>query len=309
MPSPNPCDVSIILVHYRTENLLANCLERLYRGLQKSGRTHEVFVVDNGSAPEKMQPVRKSFPQAHWIANAQNKGFAKAANQGLQTAQGKYCLLLNPDCLVSQDTVGLLTAAMEENPRVGIAGGRHVFPDGRLQPSARTFPTLWNVFTDQLLLNKLFPHSPLFNAYRMGGWKHDTKREVDQLMGSCLMLRRAMLDRIGCMDERFFLYFEEVDLCRRAKEAGWKIMFFPDPRMQVLHEGGASSKQNLRDRTIHRHQSLCLWLRKYSTPPQVGLAKIFILKGLCLRLLAYALSGKKDLFRAHAAALKQWSDW
>ncbi len=305
-PGSLTCYISVILVHYRTEELLAHCLENLFAGLSQSGLSHEVFVIDNGSSAEKIAPLQKKFTQAHWIANSKNEGFAKAANQGLKQAQGKFCLLLNPDCLVSPTCIGQLVKNMETDASFGIAGGRHRFPDGRLQPTAREFPTPWNVFTDQLLLGKIFPNSRWLNGYHLGGWKHDQKREVDQLMGSCLLIRRAVLDQIGPLDERFFMYFEEVDLCLRAKQAGWKIVFFADPDCEVTHVGGASSMLDLSQRTIQRNRSLCQWYRKNYAPPWVWFVKALILKGLFLRLAIYGIAGKKDLFSTHWTALKKW---
>ena len=276
-------EVSVVIVHYRTEELLEQCLDRLFASLNNSGLQHEVFVVDNGSLLKKMAGLKAAFPHLHWLKNSKNEGFAKACNQGLQLSGGKYCLLLNPDCIVSPTTIARMVRRMEENFEVGLCGGRHRFPDGRLQPTCRAFPTLWNTFTDQLLLNRIFSRSSWLNAYKMAGWAHDQIREVDQLMGSCLMVRRKMLEQIGLLDERFFLYFEEVDLCLRAKQTGWKIMFFPDPEMEVVHAGGASSSQDLRLRDLQRYQSLCLWHQKHLPGSRAILAKAMAMIGLSLR--------------------------
>ena len=139
-------------------------------------------------------------------------------------------------------------------------------------------------------------------------------------MGSCLIIRREVLDQAGLLDERFFLYFEEVDLCLRAKAAGWKIVFFPDRQMQVVHAGGASSEQDLALRYLHRHRSLCLWYRKHYAAPWVLVIKGIVLAGLILRMSACGIlagvasrngtrSRYRDLFKAYRGALRSWRAW
>lgn len=309
MPQENPPDISIILVHYRTEKLLGLCLKALATSLNAAGRRSEVFVVDNGSDAQKIAGLKQFFGKIHWIHNGANEGFARACNQALKLARGKHILLLNPDCLIAAQTIPRMLKHMESDERIGLAGPRHRYPDGKLQPTCREFPTLGNVAAEQLFLNKLFPRSSRWNAYKMGGFAHDQVREVDQLMGSCLFMRRALLEEIGALDERFFMYFEEVDLCRRAKQAGWKVMFFPDEATDVSHAGGASSDQDVSARVTQRYRSLCLWHRKHSSPAQIAAVKGAVLAGLLLRTAAFGISGKSRLSRAHAAALAQWPSW
>ncbi len=311
-------DVSVVIVHYHTEELLRACLANLLAGLNRTGQDPsccEIFVINNGSDARQIEPIKNAYPQIRWISNAANAGFAKACNQGLRAARGKYCLLLNPDCFVSPSTIPRMKEIMDADPAIGLLGGRHVFPDGTLQPSCRRFPTLWNVLTDEWFLGRIFPRSAWWNRYKMGDFDHDQQRNVDQLMGSCLCIRRPILEQTGFLDERFFLYYEEVDLCWQAKKHGWKVVFDPDPALEVVHTGGASSSQNLSLRYQARYKSLCLWYRKNRPAPHIVPLKGIILAGLLLRLAAFgarAITGRpnaKSHLRACAAALKQWPRW
>ncbi len=276
---PIAASISVVLVHYKTEDLLDSCLQHLYASLLQSGLRYEVFVVDNGSYASKIIRVKEKYPDATWISNPINVGFAKACNQGLRLSQGRYCLLLNPDCMVSVETIGALAQRMEEDSTIGLCGGSHRFPDGQSQPSCHPFPTIGRVIAKQLLLQG---HA----KYSFDG---SMPQDVDQLMGSCVILRRSVMEHIGALDERFFLYMEDVDLCWRAKLSGWRIVFFPEACMEVTHVGGASSRQLPALRYLHSYQSLCRWFRKNkSWPEAMAVAGIGFL-GLLPRIGAAAL--------------------
>ena len=230
--------LSVIIVSYNTASLLRDCLEKLFA--TGTMLDMEVFVVDNNSADDSAAMVRKEFPQVMLTANPDNRGFAAANNQAWLQAKGDYILLLNPDAFVKPDALKNAVAFMESHPGCGLCGGRLVKPDGSLDPSARRFPGwLSKLFTITGLRGR-FPHSSLFSRHEFGGFDHKSTMEVDWVPGTFTIYRQAMLQQTGFFDERFYIYYEETDLCLRAKKLGWQVFFIPDA--EVVHVGGASSK-------------------------------------------------------------------
>jgi len=201
----------------------------------------EVIVVDNASADGSAAAVAERFPQVRLIANSDNTGYAKGNNQALEAAQGAYILLLNPDVILPQGGLERAIAFMEQTPGAGALGVKQVHPDGALQRSVRGFPTPAAVFWEMIGLSRLLPRSHVFGAYRMTWFDYAHVAEVDQPMGTFLLLRREALERVGLLDEAFPIFFNEVDWCLRCKRAGWKIYFTPD--VEILHYGGASTTQ------------------------------------------------------------------
>jgi len=230
--------ISIVIVSYKTRDILRGCLTALWA--HPPGFEMEVFVVDNHSADGSTQMVRREFPQVRLIANSENRGFAAANNQAFRLAQGRYVILLNPDAFVKPGAVEAAVAFMERTPRCGISGGRLVGPNGQPDPSARRFPT-WpaKLFTLSGMSGR-YPSSPVFNRHDFGGLALDRPRKVDWVPGTFVVLRARMLAEIGFFDERFFIYYEETDLCRRARQNGWDVYFVPDA--EVMHIGGACSQ-------------------------------------------------------------------
>ena len=230
--------VSVIVVSYNTCDILRTCLQELFA---KSGEEElEVFVVDNASADGSADMVRREFPRIELIANQDNRGFAAANNQAWQRATGEYILLLNPDAYLKQDAVRNVRRFLEEHPECGLCGGRLVNLDGELDPSARRFPNSLYKFLTISGISARFPDSDLLNGYNFGSFAHDRPMEVDWVPGTFTMYRREMLAQTGLFDERFYIYYEETDLCLNAKRAGWKVYFIPDA--EVIHIGGACSK-------------------------------------------------------------------
>ena len=230
--------LSVIIVSYNTRQLLEKCLEELFK--QTSQTAMEVFVVDNNSADDSCKMVKQKFGQVTLIANKENRGFAAANNQAWQRCTGKYILLLNPDAYVKPNALANAVAFMEAHPKCGLCGGRLVKPDGTLDPSARKFPNfLTKLFTISGLRNR-FPRSAFFSGHEYGDFDHTSAIEVDWVPGTFTLFRREMLNQTGLFDERFYIYFEETDLCKTAKKMGWKAYFIPDA--EVVHVGGACSK-------------------------------------------------------------------
>jgi GT2 family glycosyltransferase len=230
--------ISVVIVSYNTRDILRQCLEALFR--HTSGVEFEVLVVDNDSRDGTPAMVRQEFPQVTLVANDTNLGFAAANNQAFALNRGEFILLLNPDAFVREGAIAKGLEFMRQAPRCGICGGRIVDEDGTVRPSARRFPNVLAKFFALSGLSSRYPESRLFNWRDFGGFAHDRVREVDWVPGTFTLLRRKMLDQIGFFDERFFMYYEETDLCLRAKRAGWQVFFIPDA--EVEHIGGASSQ-------------------------------------------------------------------
>jgi GT2 family glycosyltransferase len=232
-------DLSIIIVTWNSQEFIRNCLDSIF--LSQGNFNIEVILVDNNSSDETVKIVEQLYPQVNLIQNKKNLGYAKANNQGIEEAKGKYILLLNPDTQVLEDALSLMYEFMEENPDVGALGPKLLNPDKSVQASCRQFPTFSTLIWEFSGLNRLFPRSRVFGRWRMGYFGCDKQREVDQPMGSCLMLRRATLEDVGIFDENFVMFFNDVDLCYRIKKRDWKIYFYPEAK--VIHYKGASTKK------------------------------------------------------------------
>lgn len=230
--------VSVIIVSYNTREILGKCLQEL---LAKSGEEEmEIFVVDNNSADKSADMVASEFPQIQIIANRENRGFAAANNQAWKKSTGEFVLLLNPDAYIKHNAVITVRRFLESHPECGLCGGRLVNLDGDLDPSARRFPNAWYKLLTVTGISARFPTSDIFNRYNFGGFSHDRPIEVDWVPGTFTMYRRELLEKTGLFDERFYIYYEETDLCLNAKRDGWKVCFTPDA--EVIHIGGACSK-------------------------------------------------------------------
>jgi len=241
-------DLSVIILSYNTRELLRKCLKSVFKSIecgvqsidknqpklqtQTSKFSFEVIVVDNASTDGSGQMVKSNFPRVKLIENPENYGFTKGNNIGIKSSTGKYLLLLNSDTTVLPDTFKTMLDFMERNPKVGVATCRVEFPDGTLDPAChRGFPTPWNAFTYFSRLEKLFPKTKLFGGYHLG-WKDLNKiHEIDTPTGAFYLIRRRVIEKVGILDERYFMYAEDIDLSYRVKNAGWKIMFVPKTKI------------------------------------------------------------------------------
>jgi GT2 family glycosyltransferase len=231
--------ISIAIVNWNTRDLLLDALNSIYN--DDAAPELEVFVVDNNSSDGSADSVADRYPQAILTRNAINIGYAAGNNQAIKQAKAPYILLLNPDVVVPNGTFAQVAAFMEAHPDAGAIGIRQVHPDGRIQSSVRGFPTPLAMMWELIGFAKLFPQSRLFGAYRMTWFAYDSVAEVDQPMGTFLLIRRSALDAVGLLDEQFPIFFNEVDWCLRCKRAGWKIYF--DPDAEIVHYGGSSTVQ------------------------------------------------------------------
>ena len=252
-------DLSIIIVNYNVKHHLRECLQSIYRSTKRA--SFEITVVDNNSTDGSVDMVKSEFPEVKLIENCQNFGFAKANNQALKENKGRYVLLLNPDTVVLPNALDRMVEFMDENPRTGALGCKLLYPDGSLQPSCRSFPTLITAFFENTGLEKLFLRNRIMGRHRIGHWDYNDIREVDQPMGSALMVRREAITQVGLMDEQFHMYYEDVDWCFRIKKRGWKIYFIP--LAQIIHYGGQSAWPNMPKMKIQRYKSRHKFFRKH----------------------------------------------
>ncbi len=252
-------DLSVIIVNWNTRDFLAQCLESLKTHTKKI--SYEIIVIDNFSSDGSPEMVEREFPEVSLIKSKENLGFGRANNQGLVNARGKYILFLNSDVSINENCLDLMFDFMETRPDVGASACRLTFPDGTLQHSCRTFPTFKVYFLMLLGLRFFIPNMKPFRDYLMLDWNHADEREVDQIMGSFMYIRRSVLDEVGSFDEQYWMYFEEVDLCWRIKRAGWKIVHYP--YASAIHFLSKSSEQwgNIK-RTIEFQRSLLKYFKK-----------------------------------------------
>ncbi|NPA91848.1 MAG: glycosyltransferase [Chloroflexi bacterium] len=254
-------DLSIIIVNWNVKDLLRRCLESIPAGA--AGLSYEIIVVDNAST-DGSPALQETFPHVRWIQNRENVGFTRANNQGLRVAQGRYICFLNPDTYVHPQSLTTLVRYLEDHPRVGIVGPQLRYPDGTLQPSRYRFPTLWTALWESTPLEWAWPNNPWTRRYHCADCPRDREHPVDWLNGACLVVRKEVIDQVGPFDEGFFMYSEELDLCRRAKEAGWEVVYLPDA--VVTHYEGRSSGQVHLLRDLHFHRSKVRYFRKHHGP-------------------------------------------
>lgn len=244
-------DLSIIIVNWNTRDLLRQCLGSVYNTIP--GLAFEVWVVDNASTDGSAGMVREAFAGVRLIENNENLGFARANNQALAACTGRYALLLNSDAFLGAGAAEALVQALEADPRGGIAGARLVCPDGRAQRSYGRLPSLIGEVGSLLGLDK-------WKQGRGGKGEGRRVKEVGMVNGACILVRRAMLDEIGLLDERFFMFSEEVDLCKRASIAGWKVVHVAGAK--VVHVGGGSSGLTSR-RVLQLYRSKLQYFHKH----------------------------------------------
>ncbi len=249
MEDKKTTEISIIIVSYNTREFLRHCLESLKR--DESNKIGEIIVIDNRSGDGSVEMITNEFPEVTLVRNRSNLGYARAVNQGVRLSRCKYFLILNPDIEITDRAVENLWSFMGSNPDVGIAGSKLLNPDGTLQTSCRTFYTLPIVLLRRTLLGKIFPNSKLIRKHLMLDWDHGSDRQVDWVMGACMMVRREAYEAVGGMDERFFLYLEDVDWCYRMQKHGWKVYYVHSAVMKHHHR--RESARLLPDRRFFSH--------------------------------------------------------
>jgi len=256
-------DLSISLVNWNTKGILRSCLKSICKSTHRI--SYEILVVDNGSSDESPEMVEKEFPQVKLIRNRENLGFAKANNQAIKLSSGRYILLLNSDTIVLDGALDKMVEFMNTHPDAGAAGCKLLDSEGNLQKSINKFPSLFCQCWGKSLLPAIFPKIKL--GYVIDEYHFYSRiQEVDWITGAFLVVSKLAIERVGLLDEIFFIYAEDTDLCWRIRKEGWKIYFYPGAK--VVHFGGVSIKKR-ENKSIGRRlitTSACQYSRKYYGP-------------------------------------------
>ncbi len=257
-------DLSVVIVNWNVRDLLGRCLESVISEVNRDAvhqpLNTEIIVVDNASTDGSVELIRSLFPQVNLIANAENRGFTVGNNQGIAAANGRYLLLLNPDTEVLANAITELVQYMDAHPEVGLVGPQLLHSDGQVQSSRRRFPSVATLFFESTWLESLAPPS-LLRRYYVLDKPDDATIDVDWVVGAAMLARRQAIQQVGRLGERFFMYSEELDWCRRIKAAGWRVVYHP--QAQVIHFVGKSSEQAVPDRHINFQRSKIRYARKY----------------------------------------------
>ena len=258
--------LSIVIVTWNCKKFTEECLEslRTYRQDPQA----EIIVVDNASWDGTPELVRDAYPEVMLIRNDHNLGFAKGNNVGIRKSNGKYVFLINPDVQVLDGCIEKMLAYMAENPRIGLLGPRMLGVDGKACRSYMGTPTLWRLFCRALALDVLFPKSKLLGGFLMPYFDGDRIAEVDILNGWFWVTRREALNEVGVLDESLFMYGDDLDWCKRYREAGWKIVFFPEAE-SIHYGGGSSSKAPVWFSVEMQRANLQYWQKNFGRASQV----------------------------------------
>jgi N-acetylglucosaminyl-diphospho-decaprenol L-rhamnosyltransferase len=280
--------VSAVVVSYNSAAYLPDCL----RSLRSEG-VADVVVVDNASGDGSVAVVRDADPGARLVETGANLGFGAAANCGVAVSTEEYVLVLNPDTVVEPGTVKALSEALDRDPGLAVVGPRMENEDGTLYPSVRRFPDL-AVAAGHAFLGLVWPANPYTRSYRMLDWDHDrSAADVDWVGGACVLVRRSAFDVVSGFDEAYFMYVEDVDLCWRLRQAGWRVGY--EPAGRVVHALGGSSRQMPYRMIAEHHRSLLRFVSKTSQGLRRGLLPL-VAAGLAVRTVAawahHALGGR-----------------
>jgi N-acetylglucosaminyl-diphospho-decaprenol L-rhamnosyltransferase len=303
-------DLSIVILSWNVRDLLRQCLESVASGRPLSANhpllVTEIIVVDNASSDGSVEMVHAEFPAVRLIANQTNRGYTGGNNDGIAAATGRYVMILNPDTRVLDDALAAMVAYADAHPDVGVVGPQLLNPDGGVQSSRRRFPTLMTGLFESTWLQPLAPRDVL-RRYYMLDQPDDTIQEVDWLFGACFLVRREVIQQVGVLDEDFFMYSEEMDWCRRIRQAGWKVVYLPEA--QVIHYGGRSSDQVAAQRHVYFQTSKVRYFRKHHGALTAGVLRVALLAmyagQLALEAAKGALGHKRALRRERVRAYWQ----
>jgi N-acetylglucosaminyl-diphospho-decaprenol L-rhamnosyltransferase len=234
--SENPADLAVVVVDYNAGDYLLRCLDSLKAGAGDAAM--EIVLVDNASSDGSARRALEAHPGVELIENGDNRGFSAAVNQGIRRSRAPFILLMNPDAEVSAGTLSALLKVAEDRPRVAVVGPLIRNPDGTIYRSGRVFPSIPDA-AGHAFLWPFLPNNRFSRAYTLAEWDRTTERVVDWVSMACMLIRRAALDEVGPLDESFFLYAEELDLCTRLQRAGWQVLYTPE--LEVSHEGAVST--------------------------------------------------------------------
>jgi hypothetical protein len=287
-------DLAIIIVSYNTRDMLRACLNSLSAAAE--GLRYAIFVVDNASVDGSAEMVRQEFPNVDLTINPANLGFARGNNLAIARANARYVLLLNPDTEPEPGSLTQLVRFMDAHPEAGACGPKLLNSDGTVQPNGAKFPCLLREFLGVTGLRRLA--MPLYER-KMGYGREDfdVLCEVDQVSGACLLVRSEVVRQVGPLDERFFMYYEEIEWCRRIKQAGWKVYYVPEAR--VVHHWMGSARQVSKQMTAQLFKSQLLYYQKTSGPLTVLGIRMVMAIGLAKNnFIHFGVAVKRTLRRA-----------
>jgi N-acetylglucosaminyl-diphospho-decaprenol L-rhamnosyltransferase len=310
--------LGIVIVHYNTPADLARCLASLRD--EAATCPHEIVVVDNASTEPGLDEVIAQHPEVRWLRNTDNRGYSRGCNQGMAALPADYHLILNPDIVVLPGSLQSLLEFAERHPRAGLIGPQLLNEDGSIQESCRRFYTLKTLLLRRTLLGKLFPRSQTVARHLMRDFDHATPRPVDWVLGGCLLVRREALQRCGPMDERYFLYFEDVDWCFRMWQSGFEVLYHPDARFVHRHRRASARGALHRSFWLHLGSMIAFYekwsllvyaAKKWRRPLAVGLHWLLDMALLAVALLgAYGLRGLlQPLFPEDLLPLRWYGGW
>ncbi len=265
--------LSVIIVNYNVKHFLEQCLHSVYKAAK--GIETEIFVVDNNSVDGSAQLIREKFPNLNFIENRENVGFSRANNQAIRIAKGEFILLLNPDTVVEEDTFLKVTAFMENHPDAGGLGVKMIDGKGTFLPeSKRGLPTPWVAFYKMFGISKLFPNSRKFGKYHLSYLNENEIHEVEVLAGAFMLLRKTALDKVGLLDETFFMYGEDIDLSYRITQGGFKNYYFPETT--IIHYKGESTKKGSLNYVKVFYNAMIIFAKKHFSGGNAGVFTFII---------------------------------
>jgi GT2 family glycosyltransferase len=290
-------ELSVVIVSYNTRELLKKCIQSIY--MTYPNNNLEILVVDNGSSDGSPTMVRDEYGNVILIENKENLGFAKANNIAINISKGRYVLLLNPDTVVTEGCLDKCIQYLDEHKDIGVLGCKVVLPDGKLDLACRrSFPTPEVSFYRMTGLSKLFPKNKLLAQYNLTYLDENETYEVDSVVGAFMMGRREVIERVGMLDEDYFMYGEDIDWCYRIKQAGWKVIYFHEA--EIAHYKGASGgKKN--PRIIREfYRAMYLFYKKHYKSKYSIFVTGFIYSGISFKLmLSLAINQLKGLRGSH----------
>jgi len=289
-------DLSIIIVNWNVKDLLRDCLASIQNNQENIEL--EVIVVDSASSDDSTEMVEKEFPWARLIKSDQNLGYPRGNNVGILASCGRNILILNPDTVILDDALAVMSDYLDNHIDVGALGPQLLNADGSIQSSRRRFPSLMTGLLESTWLEDVAPQR-IMRSYYAKDMPDDQENDVDWVTGACLMVPRRIIDQVGLFDEGYFMYSEELDWCRRISEAGWRIVYLPQAK--IIHHVGKSSEQAVTTRHINFQQAKLRYFRKHHGRIAAGSIRAVLLANYAWQL---ALEAGKGLL-GHKRSLRR----
>ena len=291
MLSTTSVQISVVIVGWNARRYLELCLESLAEALPR--RSMEVLVVDNASTDGSAEKIETKFPWVKLLKSKENLGFSKGNNIAIRQCQGRYIALVNPDVIVFPGCLDELAEFLDQNPNVGHVGPRVFNSDMTQQNTCRRFPSLWNNFCSAIGLESIFKGFRFFAGEQMFYFSHNRTLSVNVIAGCFSMIRRETFDDVGLLDENLFMYGDDIDWCRRAWNAGWQVVFYPDARA-IHHRGKTTAPFPVRFSVAQQRSVLHYWAKHHSIVGVCGIRSIMFLH----HLLRYGIASLRGLTRS-----------